>query len=201
MKSQIQENQKSNVNLSKKIIQFLALVSTFVGLSQEYNSPTDKTKISHFYTQFDFAIPIKGNPNRNDDYINGVENTNKNWFIPDGLSAKIGYGIQQNRWIGLSFNTGIDWKGTEKFVAVPIYANFRISPAISQESRITLQLGYGKGFTLGRGNLSGEYKKVSLGIETESDLIIFIEVADYKIKVGQFNSVGCVSLGIALRTF
>lgn len=64
-----------------------------------------------------------------------------------------------------------------------------------------MQFGYGKAFALGRGNLSGTYKKISLGVETDEDVIIFIEVADYQMKVGQFKSVGSVSLGIALRTF
>ena len=75
------------------------------------------------------------------------------------------------------------------------------SPSLGYGARVTMQLGYGKAFALGRGNLSGTYKKISLGVETEEDLIIFIEVADYQMKVGQFNSVGSVSLGIALRTF
>lgn len=201
MISEIREYQKSTVNTRKSIILFLALVSSFFGFSQDFYSPEEQAKISHFFTQFEVAVPIKGNPNRNDDYVNGVENTNKDWFIPDGLSAKIGYGIQEKRWVGLSLHTGIDWKGTEKLVAVLVYANFRISPAVSSESRVTLQVGYGKGFALGRGNLSGAYRKISLGIETDYDLIIFIEVADYKIKFREFNSVGSVSLGLALRTF
>ena len=187
--------------MRKKIILFLVLVSSFFGFSQDFDSPEEKVKISHFFTQFEVEVPIKGNPNRDDEYVNGVKNNNENWFVPDGLSAKIGYGIQQNRWVGLSLHTGIDWKGTEKLVAVPVYANFRISPAVSSESRITLQLGYGKGFALGRGNLSGAYRKISLGIESDEDFILFIEVADYKIKVREFNSVGSVSLGLAVRTF
>ena len=172
---------------------------SFYGFSQENEEPNHI--INPFFTQFDLSIPIKGNPNRNNEYVNGVENTNKNWFVPDGLNAKFGFGIQKNRWIGLSVHSGIDWKATEKLVAVPIYANFRISPAISSESRITLQMGYGKGFALGRENLSGAYKKISLGIETDDDIIIFIEFANYDIKVNEFDSVGSISLGIAYRAF
>ena len=171
----------------------------FFGFSQENKKSTYKT--NRFFTQFDVSVPIKGNANRNDDFVNGVENTNKNWFVPDGLNAKFGYGIQQNRWIAVSIHSGIDWKVTEKLVAVPVFANFRISPAISSESRITLQIGYGKGFALGRGNLSGTYKKISLGLESDEDIIIFIELADYNIPVNEFKSVGSISLGIAYRNF
>lgn len=201
MKSQLCKNQKDKVYFHTKIILIVALISNYFGFAQSYDSPPESTKISHFFTQFEFSVPIKGNPNRNEDYVDGVENTNKSWFVPDGLSAKIGYGIQQNRWVGLSLHTGIDWKATEKLVSVPVYANFRLSPALSSESRVTLQVGYGKGFALGRGNLSGEYRKISLGIESDEDILLFIEVADYKIKVREFNSVGSISLGLALRTF
>lgn len=184
----------------KKILLITALffLSSFA-FSQE--SEEVNTKISHFFTQFDVTIPIVGNPDAHKEYINGIKNTNRNWFVPDGINAKIGYGIQQSRWVGLSLHTGIDWKATEKLVAVPVYANFRFSPSLGYGARVTMQFGYGKAFALGRGNLSGTYKKISLGVETEEDLIIFIEVADYQMKVGQFNSVGSVSLGIALRTF
>lgn len=161
----------------------------------------NSSKISHFFTQFDVSIPFKGNPNRNETYVNGQENTNKNWFVPDGINAKIGYGIQENRWIGLSLHTGIDWKATEKLVAVPVFANLRLSTSVGNNLRLTSQVSYGKGFALGRGNLSGAYKKISLGIETEDDLIIFAELSNYDIVVKKFESVSSFSIGIALRTF
>ena len=108
----------------KKILLITALffLSSFA-FSQE--SEEVNTKISHFFTQFDVTIPIVGNPDAHKEYINGIKNTNRNWFVPDGINAKIGYGIQQSRWVGLSLHTGIDWKATEKLVAVPVYANFR----------------------------------------------------------------------------
>ena len=60
------------------------------------------------YIQFDIAIPIKGNPDRGETDANG--NKNSSWFLPDGLSSKLGYGLHYNKWIALGINFGIDWK-------------------------------------------------------------------------------------------
>lgn len=151
------------------------------------------------FSQLELAIPFKGNPNRNNTEIN--EQSNKNWFIPDGIFTKVGYGIHYNSWIGISLNTGIDWKATEKMIAVPIYTNLRIAPKISQNSRITLQTAYGRGFVLGRGNVSGEYKKISLGFETDSECVFFIELSEYDVQFNNFNKINSVSLGVAALIF
>ncbi len=155
-----------------------------------------ENKINSTFFQFDLSFPLKANTNKNDPNYK-----NNSWFLPDGLSAKFGYGLQHKKWIGLSLHSGIDWKGNEKMVVIPVYGNLRISPGFGNGSRITLQAGFGKGFALGRGNLSGNYQKYSIGFETEDDLILFAELSNYDIKIGNFNQVGSFSLGIALRTF
>ncbi|WP_395061400.1 hypothetical protein [Flavobacterium sp.] len=185
--------------MKKTLLIALILFVNSLIFGQENENTNSKN--SRFFTQFDVSIPFKGNPNRNETYVNSQENTNKNWFVPDGINAKIGYGIQENRWIGLSLHTGIDWKATEKLVAIPIFANLGLSTSVGNNLRLTSQVGYGKGFALGRGNLSGAYKKISLGIETDADLILFAELSNYDIKVKNFESVSSFSLGIALRTF
>lgn len=151
------------------------------------------------YIQFEAAVAIKGNPD------SGVEDPytheKGSWFLPDGLNSKIGYGIHYNKWIGLGIHSGLDWKWTDKLVVVPVFANFKLSPKISSETRIALQLGLGKAIALGRGDLMGDYKKISLGLQTDDDLILFIEVSQYDIPLNSQKDNGSISLGLALVTF
>lgn len=151
------------------------------------------------YTQFDVAFSIKGNPDRGETDPNG--NTNNSWFLPDGLSSKIGYGIHHNKWVALGIYSGIDWKWTDKLVVVPVFANLKLSPKIGDDTRITLQLGLGKAIALGRGDLTGNYKKISLGLQTADDLILFIEVSHYGIPINNQRDTGSISLGLSLVTF
>ncbi|WP_243699455.1 hypothetical protein [Flavobacterium caseinilyticum] len=151
------------------------------------------------YIQFDIAFSIKGNPDRGETDLNG--NTNNLWFLPDGLSSKIGYGIHHNKWIGLGIHSGVDWRWTDKLVVVPVFANLKLSPKIGDETRITLQMGLGKAIALGRGDLIGDYKKISLGLQTADDVILFLEVNHYAIPINNQKDTGSVSLGVSLVTF
>jgi hypothetical protein len=151
------------------------------------------------YIQFDVAIPIKGNPERGETDANG--NKNSSWFLPDGLNSKIGYGLHYNKWIALGINSGIDWKWADKLVIVPVFANVKLSPKISEDTRIALQLGLGKAMALGRGDLMGDYKKISLGVQTPDDLIIFIELSHYAIPINNQKDTGSISFGLSLITF
>lgn len=175
----------------------LILLLFFSSYSYAQNEVVIEDKIKTTFFQFDLSFPLKANRNKSSD----TNSSNKSWFLPDGLFAKLGYGIQKNRWIGLSLHSGIDWKGNEKMVAIPIYGNLRVSPGFGNGTRITLQAGFGKGFALGRGNLSGNYQKYSIGIETDQDIIIFAEISKYGFKINNDNSINSFSLGLALRTF
>lgn len=151
------------------------------------------------YVQFDIAIPLEGNPNRGNE--NEYSGNKESWFLPDGFSAKLGYGFHHNNWIYLGLHTGIDWKGSEKLVAVPVFANLKLSPKIGDETRLYLQTGYGKSFALGRGNLSGDYKKISLGIEDSDGLSLFIELAQYGFTLNNIEKISILSIGISLTSF
>jgi hypothetical protein len=50
--------------------------------------------------------------------------------------------------------------GLVKQIVVPIFANFRLSPKIGEETRIHSTWTW-KAIALGRGNLTGDYKKIS----------------------------------------
>jgi hypothetical protein len=151
------------------------------------------------YLQFDVSASLAGNSQKNDseDYPN---QNNKDSFIPDGLGSKVGYGIHYKKWITLGIHSGIDWKWDEKLVIVPVYLNFGLSPKVGENTIITAQAGYGKGFALGRGNLNGEYRKLRIGIGSD-DFIIFIETAQYDITLHNQRNINSINLGISVMNF
>ena len=176
----------------------LSIITFFCTQFTVFAQEEEKTEKDFTYIQFDITASITGNPdyNNSDDY-NGE---GRPWLMPDGLGSKLGYGVHYKEWVMLGIHTGLDWKWNEKLVAVPVYLNLGLSPEVANNTRITLQLGYGKGFALGRGNLSGEYKKGRLGI-TSDDRTFFIEISDYDFPLYDYKSIGSISFGVSLITF
>jgi hypothetical protein len=76
-----------------------------------------------------------------------------------------------------------------------------LSPKINDETRITLQLGIGKAIALGRGNLTGDYQKISLGLQNADDVLLFIELNHYAFPINNQRDSGNISLGISLISF
>ncbi|MFE3869773.1 hypothetical protein ACFX5F_00885 [Flavobacterium sp. ZS1P70] len=76
-----------------------------------------------------------------------------------------------------------------------------MSPIVGDDTRITLQLGLGKALGLGRGNLTGDYKKISVGIQTSDDIILFVEFNHYSFPINNQRDSGNISLGHSLITF
>ncbi len=142
---------------------------------------------------------MKGNPNRENPEINTTKNNS--FFIPDGLSSKFGYGFHHNKWVSVGIHSGIDWKISEKIVAIPFFANLRLSPKLGDDIRIYVQTGLGKSIAVSRGNLIGTYKKISFGIEKSDDLSIYVELSEHELKYNFFKSVPIVSFGLAITTF
>lgn len=179
----------------------LLLLICFSSFAQEIkdSEKIETTKIKRTFLQFDASIPLAANIHRGETYADGSKNTT--WFLPNGLSGKFGFGMQQDKWIGISLHTGIDWNIDEKLVTIPMYSNLRLSPGFGNGTRITLQAGYGKGFALGRGNLVGNYQRYSIGLESDEDFILFAEISGYDFKIHNKTSVYSFSLGIAIRTF
>jgi hypothetical protein len=86
-------------------------------------------------------------------------------------------------------------------VAIPVYGNFRLSPKVGDETRLFAQIGYGKSFAIGRGNLSGIYRKLSLGFQNSDDVSVFIEFAEHQLAFNKYPIINSVSLGISITTF
>lgn len=77
-------------------------------------------------------------------------------------------------------NTGVDWIATEKLVVIPVFGDLKLSAKIASEEQLFLQAGYGRSIVIGRGNLTGDYKKIGIGFKnTTEGLGLFAEVTQY----------------------
>ena len=150
------------------------------------------------FTQFDISTPLKGNSTYGEIDSNGIRSDYR--FLPDGLSLKYGVGIHHDKWVSIGVQTGIDWIATQKLVAVPVFANFKLSPKVSEDVRVYVQAGYGKSFGIGRGSLIGIYRKISLGVENDEGVSLFIQISDIGIPFINVNSVTSLSIGLSLMT-
>lgn len=52
------------------------------------------------YIQFDISASLTGNNERSESQYY-PDQKNNDWFVPDGLGSKIGYGIHYKKWITL----------------------------------------------------------------------------------------------------
>ena len=161
------------------------------------NSDDIPTKEKITFTQFEISVPLQGNKNRGEVLPDG--STNNDWFVPDGVNANFGYGLHFNKWLGLSANSGIGMKLSEKLIVAPVFSNLRIMPKVGEETRIGIDVGLGQTFALGRVDLSGTFKRIKLNLEAD-ELQLFIEVVSYGIELNN-NSQGSISLGVALISF
>ncbi len=150
------------------------------------------------FTQFEISVPLQGNKNRGEVFPDG--STNNSWFLPDGVNANLGYGIHLNKWIGLSANAGIGMKLSEKLIVTPLFSNLRIMPKIADETRLGIDIGLGHAFSIGRGNLSGTFKRLKLNLESD-DLQLFIEIVSYGFDIHNTQNIGSISIGIAGLNF
>ena len=151
------------------------------------------------YTQFDISTPLKGNSTYGEIDSNGIRSDYR--LLPDGLSLKYGFGIDHKKWVSIGVQIGIDWIATQKLVAVPVFANFKLSPKVSEDVRVYTQVGYGKSFGIGRGSLIGIYRKISLGVENDEGISLFIQVSDFGIPFVNIESVTSFSIGLSVITF
>lgn len=186
---------KSNLIL---LFSFLFALNTFSQTVYTTTEAEEKIKLKPTYIQYDISIAIKGNPNAGD--VDPYTNEKENWFLPDGFGTKIGYGLHFNKWLALGIHSGINWEWTNKLVVVPLFANFKLSPKIGEETRIVLQTGLGKAIALGRRSLSGDYLKISLGLQSD-ELLLFIEVNQYDFRLNNQRNSGNISLGLGFISF
>ena len=170
----------------------ILLITSSAFSQEEINTPG----FSNF-AQFEVSIPLQGNKNQGDQFPDGT--SNNNWFLPDGVNANFGYGIHYKKAIGVSANTGIGMKLSDKLVIAPVFANLRIMPKVGEETRLGIDLGLGQSFALGRGNLQGTFQRAKLNLESDGRQL-FIEFVSYGINFNNTNQQS-ISIGIALVSF
>lgn len=175
----------------------LTFLATFFQVSAQENKKSTPFSEKSTFTQFEITIPLKGNDTYGE--IDDYGTRSDYMLVPDGISSKFGYGIHHNKWVGISIHSGIDWKITPKLVSVPVYGQITLNPRIGEETGILLQLGLGKSFALGRGDLSGTYHKIRLGL-SDSDLALFIDVSSHGFSI-RGTEMGSFSIGISLFSF
>lgn len=176
---------------SSIIIFFLFIIT--LGFSQE-----EEPLSFGDYTQFEISIPLQGNKNRGEVFPDG--STNDSWFLPDGVNSNFGYGFHFNKWIGISANSGIGMKISEKLVMTPVFSNLRFMPKIGLDSRIGIDIGLGKTFAIGRGDLTGDFKRLKVNFEND-DFQFFLEFVNYGIDLHNTSKIGSVSIGVASINF
>jgi hypothetical protein len=99
-------------------------------------------------------------------------------------------------------NIGFDWKANRCLVVAPVYGTFRLSPRITEEMRITTEVGYGRALSLSGDKLSGNFKKISLGIEDdESGIGLYIELCQYGFSKITPERIGSFSIGLNVYLF
>lgn len=147
------------------------------------------------YKKFELSSPLRVNQYAGE--INPYTGEKEPWFLPDGISARAGIGAHLDKWIGVGMNIGIDWKANRCLVVAPIFGTFRLSPRISEDVRITSEVGYGRALSLSGDKLSGNFKKISLGIEDdESGIGFYIELCQYGFSKITPERIGSFSVGL-----
>jgi hypothetical protein len=189
------------VNLKTQICSILLLFFATNTFSQTVYKTVEgtKSKTKPTYLQFEVAVAIVGNENAH--RIDPNTKQKEFWLKPDGVISKIGYGIHYNQWATIGLHSGIEWKFSDKLVAIPVFVNMSLAPKIGEESRLYFQFGYGKSIALGRGALLGNYKRASLGFSPNEDFLIFIELSQHDLMFDNNLNVGSVSFGIAKILF
>jgi hypothetical protein len=72
-------------------------------------------------------------------------------------------------------------------------------PKIGEETRVGIDVGIGRSFAIGRGDLSGMYKRVKFNLEA-SDLQLFLEITSYGFQLHNTPQ-GSISVGFELLSF
>jgi hypothetical protein len=172
------------------------------GFSQE-ESPTKQVFIEDpklIYKKIEFSAPFRVNQYAGE--INPYTGQKEPWFLLDGITIRAGVGTHVYKWIGIGVNMGIDWKANRCLVVAPFYGTFRLSPRISEEIRVTSEVGYGRALSISGDNLSGNFQKISLGIEDdESGLGLYLELCQYGFSKNTPEKIGSFMVGINCMFF
>ncbi|MBA4133906.1 MAG: hypothetical protein C0525_04180 [Flavobacterium sp.] len=72
-----------------------------------------------------------------------------------------------------------------------------MSPKVGENTRITTEIGYGRSLSLTGDKLSGNFQKISLGLEDDdSGLGLYIELCQYGFSKVTPERIGSFSIGL-----
>lgn len=187
---------KRKQNRMKLKFLFFFLFLCQMGFSQEEAKPAIYIEDPKpFYKKFELSFPFRVNQYAGE--IDPYSGEKEPFFLLDGISARAGIGSHLDKWIGIGMNAGIDWKANRCLVVVPVFGTVRLSPQVSEEMRITAEVGYGRALSISGDKLSGNFKKLSLGIEDEySGVGLYLELCQYGFSKYTTEKIGSFSIGI-----
>lgn len=167
-----------------------------ISFSQEKNDTlTFSKKKRYAYTKFELAVPIRVNQ-----YAGEINDYGEDepWFLPDGVIGRFGMGIQINRFIWVGGNIGIDWKAKECLVVAPLFGTIKINSKVSKDFRMYVEPGWGRAMAIGRHDLAGYFKKISLGFEdANGGLGLYLELCQYGFRKNTEDRIGSFCIGLA----
>lgn len=172
---------------------------SFFGYSQEVPKETAPKNQSHSYAKLDLSFPIRANEHAGE--IDPYTGETEYWFLPDGISARFGYGIKPVKWLGIGANFGIDWKAHKCLVVAPIFGTLKICPIPAKDVLFFIEPGFGRALALGSNDLSGYFKKISVGLEdTDSGGFgLYLEVCQYGFSKVTDEKIGSLSIGLTYK--
>ncbi|RKS01378.1 hypothetical protein [Flavobacterium sp. 102] len=187
--------------MKSKLLLFLLLVFQFGFAQDEEVKPRKYIEDPKpFYTKFEVSAPLRVNQYAGE--IDPYTGEKEPFFLLDGISARAGIGTHLDKWIGVGMNIGIDWKANRCLVVVPVFGTFRLSPRITEEMRITSEVGYGRALSISGDKLSGNFKKISLGVEDEeSGFGLYIELCQYGFSKITPERIGSFVIGLNYIVF
>ncbi len=167
-----------------------------LGYSQE--TPKERDVTSHTYVKLDLSCPIKANQYAGE--IDPYTGEKEYWFLPDGISARFGFGVKPTDWINVGANLGVDWKGSKCLVVAPVFATVKICPKVGKDSRIFIEPGLGRALAFGENDLSGYFKKISIGLEDiDNGLGLYMELCQYGFSKNTAEKIGSFCVGLTFK--
>jgi len=157
---------------------------------------TEKKEIKRTYRRVDLSFPFRDDPKRGQiDPVTGEEGFC--WCLPDGVSARYAAGLNFKDLIRIGISTGIDWRAHYRLVTVPVFPELRFHPKIGDDVRLNFAYGLGYAFAIGRGDLSGDCQKISIGGADDKGNGAFLEFSFYNFSFEDRQRIFNISLGIS----
>jgi hypothetical protein len=168
------------------------------GYSQEEPKQENFESRSHSYAKFDLSFPIRANQYAGE--IDPYTGEKEPWFLPDGINARFGFGLKPTDWLGIGANLGIDWKGSKCLVVAPVFGSLKICPRGGMDLRYFVEAGLGRALALGKNNLSGYFKKISIGLEdTDVGFGLYLELCQYGFSKITDEKIGSFCVGLTYK--